>query len=318
MGKPKFSSKKYVTPSHPWQADRIKMENELVKKYGLKNKREIWKAETALRKYRGQARELLAKLGSDDPQTKKESSQLLMHLIRLNILPHNSTLDDVLALETESILSRRLQTLTYLKGLASTPNQARQLISHGHVAIGGRKVTVPSYRVKKDEEADIEYVSDSPLSNDLHPARPRADFKPISMIKDKEPEKLIAGKSIEKIDEKVKEPEPVDDKEVKKEIIDEKPSESEDKTKSSEDKPEGTAVEEKQLEEKERPDEEKTEEKTGEEKPDEPLKEEIIEPEKNKKPDQTNKPKEEPKAEQKDKEKNEIEDKKETKVNGEN
>ena len=42
MGKPKFSRKKYETPSHPWQEDRIKKENELIKKYGLKNKREIW------------------------------------------------------------------------------------------------------------------------------------------------------------------------------------------------------------------------------------------------------------------------------------
>jgi len=46
MGKPKFSRKKYETPSHPWQEDRIKAENELVKKYGLKNKKEVWKART--------------------------------------------------------------------------------------------------------------------------------------------------------------------------------------------------------------------------------------------------------------------------------
>ena len=72
MGKPKFSKKKYETPNHPWKEARIKAENELVAKYGLKNKREIWKAETALRNYRGQARGLLAKIGSDDTQTKKE------------------------------------------------------------------------------------------------------------------------------------------------------------------------------------------------------------------------------------------------------
>ena len=40
MGKPKFSRKKYETPSHPWEEDRIKLENELIKKYGLKNKSE--------------------------------------------------------------------------------------------------------------------------------------------------------------------------------------------------------------------------------------------------------------------------------------
>ena len=44
MGDPKRLRKKYETPSHPWEEERIKRETELMKKYGLKNKREIWKA----------------------------------------------------------------------------------------------------------------------------------------------------------------------------------------------------------------------------------------------------------------------------------
>ena len=164
------------TPNHPWKEARIKAENELVAKYGLKNKREIWKAETALRNYRGQARSLLAKIDSDDPQAKKEMNQLISHLTRYSVLPLNSTLDDVLALETEAILTRRLQTLTYLKGFATTPKHARQLINHGHICIDGRCVNVPGYRVTKDEEKDIEYVSDSPLNDQAHPARPSGDF----------------------------------------------------------------------------------------------------------------------------------------------
>ncbi len=218
MGKPKFSRKKYETPSHPWQADRIKAENELSRKYGLKNKREIWKAQTALRRYRGQARELLAKIGGGNPQIKKESEQLLMHLIRMNILPLNSTLDDVLALETEPILSRRLQTLTYLKGLASTPTQARQLISHGHIAIADRRITVPSYMVAKDEESKIGYAANSPLNDLLHPARPSAEFKSIPIKKEDKPEeskdKPTGGK-------------PAKTDEAKKDIVGEKPSEKE-------------------------------------------------------------------------------------------
>ena len=183
MGKPKFSRKKYETPSHPWQEDRIKTENELIKKYGLKNKREIWKAQTSLKKYRGQARELLAKVQTGDIQSKKESDQLLMHLSRMNILPQNSTLDDVLALDTESILSRRLQTQTFLKGLSSTPEQARQLIAHGHIAIGEKRVTVPGYFVTKDEEGEIGYTKDSPLNDAMHPARPKADYRSTSIVK---------------------------------------------------------------------------------------------------------------------------------------
>ena len=215
MGKPKFSRKKYETPSHPWQADRIKTENELSRKYGLKNKREIWKAQTALRRYRGQARGLLAKIDSGNPQIKKESEQLLMYLTRMNILPLNSTLDDVLALQTEPILSRRLQTLTYLKGLANTPRQARQLISHGHIAIEDRRITVPSYMVTKDEENKIGYAANSPLNDLLHPARPSSEFKSIPIKK--------RDKSEESKD-KSKGEKPAKTDKAKKDIAEEKPS----------------------------------------------------------------------------------------------
>jgi small subunit ribosomal protein S4 len=229
MGKPKFSRKKYETPSHPWQEDRIKQENELVKKYGLKNKREIWKAETRLRKFRGQARELLAKVRTGDTQSKKESDQLLIYLSRMNILPQNSTLDDVLALETESILSRRLQTLTYLKGLANTPDQSRQLISHGHIAIESKRVTVPGYMVTKDEEGEIGYTSDSALNDLMHPARPRADFK--SIPADREIKLTESKKEVK--DEKSEKELPKEEKseESKKEV--KKPTEETPKEKPS-------------------------------------------------------------------------------------
>jgi len=225
MGKPKFSRKRYETPSHPWQADRIQAENELIQKYGLKNKREIWKAETALKRYRGQARELLAKIRVGDPQTKKESDQLLTRLTRLNILPPNPTLDDVLALNTESVLARRLQTVTYLKGLASTPTQARQLISHGHIAINGRKVTVPSYMVTKEEEGNITYLVSSPMNDTTHPARPKPDFKSAPIKKEVPVEKPKEQKT-EKPAEKTQ-PEQVVDKpdEIKEEktVVENKP-----------------------------------------------------------------------------------------------
>lgn len=175
MGHPKRPRKKYETPSHPWQEERIKHENELMKKYGLKNKREIWKAETQLKKYRNLARSLLAKIGSEEGQHKREIDQLLTHLIRMDILDMGATLDDVLALHEEDILARRLQTIVYLKGLALTPKQARQLIVHGHIAIGGRKVTAPSYMVGADEENEIDYAPCSPLADLLHPARPAVD-----------------------------------------------------------------------------------------------------------------------------------------------
>ena len=134
---------------------------------------------------------------ADDPQAKKEMNQLIMHLTRYNILPLNSTLDDVLALDIESILARRLQTIAYLKGFANTPRQARQLICHGHIAIDGRRITVPGYRLTKDEEGKIDYAMDSPLTDAAHPARPSGEFKSkltVTASEDqqgKEPEKPV-------------------------------------------------------------------------------------------------------------------------------
>ena len=182
MGHPRRPRKKYETPSHPWQEDRIKHENELMKKYGLVNKREIWKAEARLKKYRNLARSLLAKVGSEDEQYRREVDQLLTHLARMNILKTGASLDDVLALNEEHILSRRLQTIVYLKGLASTPEQARQFIVHGHIVVGDSKVTVPSYMVRGDEESEINYAPDSPLVDVSHPARP-----PVDLLKSRKP-----------------------------------------------------------------------------------------------------------------------------------
>lgn len=241
MGKPKFSRKKYDTPSHPWQEQRIHSENELVRKYGLKNKREIWKAETALRKYRGQARELLAKVGADDPQEKKEVNQLLTYLTRYNILPLNSTLDDVLALETEAILARRLQTLTYLKGFANTPKQARQLIVQGHVAIGENRITIPSYRISKKEENDIGYAPDSPLNDLSHPARPSADFQSKlskNMLGKEAKEDLKKSEKPVRPSEK-KKPESKKEEDKKVETLDERKQEAPPKEQKPADEPKG-------------------------------------------------------------------------------
>ena len=216
MGSPKFPRKKYTTPLHPWKEERIKSERELLKKYGLKNHKEVWKAKTYLGKYRHHGRELLAKMGAKDPQVKKESDQLLLHLTRIGILPAGSSLDDVLALEIESVLSRRLQTLVYLKGLSTTPDHSRQLISHGHIAIGNKKVTIPGYMVVKDEENEIGYTGKSPLNELSHPARPKTDmFKPgVTPIKK---EKTEEAKEPEKPKEKTESKDVKEEKNIVKE-----------------------------------------------------------------------------------------------------
>jgi len=177
MGDPKFSRRKYVTPSHPWQGERIIREKELTRKYGLKNKTELWKIESLLRIFRKRARHLQAQIRYENMQAEKEMDELLKKLNKLGLLGDESTLDDVLVLETENLLSRRLQTMTYLKGLSYSHKHARQLIVHGHIAIGGKKVTVPGYLVKRTEEEVIDYIPNSPLANDLHPARPRDEIE---------------------------------------------------------------------------------------------------------------------------------------------
>lgn len=260
MGSPKFPRKKYNTPPHPWKEDRIKSERELIKKYGLKNHKEVWKAKTYLGKYRHKARELLARIEGKDPQVKKESDQLLLHLTRMSVLPAGSSLDDVLALETESILSRRLQTLVYLKGLSNTVTHSRQLINHGHIAIGEKKVTIPSYMVTQNEEKDIGYTDRSPLNELSHPARPKTDVyktgapppKIEKAKEEKELEREEEPKSVikEKEAEEKKEPTepPKEEKAEPKKEVAEKPEEK----KSTEEKPE------QKVEEAEKPAEEVT------------------------------------------------------------
>lgn len=172
MGDPKFPRRTYDTPSHPWEGERIKEEQALVRKYGLKNKKELWKAQSILRNFRRQSRELQARLRYEEEQADIEKDKLLKRCGRMGILPMDgSTLDDVLVLNPESILTRRLQTLVCNKGLASTNNQARQLIVHGHINVDDRRVTIPGYLVKRDEEAKIEYSGRSPFADDLHPIR---------------------------------------------------------------------------------------------------------------------------------------------------
>jgi len=121
-----------------------------------------------LSKVRGNARSLL---GMSAEERIKLEKQLLQRLHRLGILPETAALDDILDLSLEDILERRLQTLVFRRGLSKSIHQARQLITHGHVAIKGKQVSSPSYLVLRDEEAEITYAQTSPLSNPNHPLR---------------------------------------------------------------------------------------------------------------------------------------------------
>ena len=172
MGDPKFPSKHYNTPSHPWQKVRIEQERNLTHQYGLKSKKEIWKADTKVREMRRQARKLTAK--ANDEQAQKEKTLLLNKLSRLGMLEQGAALEDVLRMAPENILDRRLQTQVYLQGLASTVKQSRQLIIHGHISVEGAVNRVPGMLVTKNQEKNITYSPSSALNSDLHPVRPGA------------------------------------------------------------------------------------------------------------------------------------------------
>ncbi|MEM3382050.1 MAG: 30S ribosomal protein S4 [Candidatus Bathyarchaeia archaeon] len=152
MGDPKKQRRKFESPRHPWRQDQIEAELKLIGEYGLRNKRELWRCHTILSRIRGIARSLLGKSGEEKVRLEKE---FLQSLTRRGILPENATLDHVLDLSIKDILERRLQTLTYRKGLARTIHQARQLISHGHIKIGPNRVYSPSYLVPKAHEQHI-------------------------------------------------------------------------------------------------------------------------------------------------------------------
>jgi len=160
MGHPRKKRKKYSTPKHPWQSERLEREKGILEIYCLKNKKEIWKMQSILKKYTSHAKRL-ANLKTE--QAKKEREQMINKLFKLGLLKKNAGIDDVLGLTMEDILERRLQTMVYRKNMTDTPRQARQFIVHGHIVVGNQKVNVPSYLVKSGEEDKIGFKEGSSL-----------------------------------------------------------------------------------------------------------------------------------------------------------
>jgi small subunit ribosomal protein S4 len=151
MGDPKKLRKSYRRPRRIWNSDQLNSELYIIGSYGLRNKRELWKAQTKVANFRNQARKLLA-LTLEERQEKE--SLLLSFLNKLG-LANTSSLDDILNLKIEDILERRLQTIVMRKMSIKSPFQARQVVVHGHVSVGNQKVNLPGYLVKKQDESKI-------------------------------------------------------------------------------------------------------------------------------------------------------------------
>ena len=121
-----------------------------------------------LSQVRGIARSLL---GATEAERTRLEHEYLSKLGRIGVLSESASVDDILDLDIRDLLERRLQTLVFRRGLAKTIFQARQLVSHGHISVAGRVVSVPGYVVKRDEESKLKYFEHSPLSKSDHPLR---------------------------------------------------------------------------------------------------------------------------------------------------
>ena len=152
MGLVRKQRRKYETPNHPWQAQRIEEERKIIEEYGLTNKKQIWKNASILRNFRKQAREITKLRGE-----KKDSNSkiLIQKLNRLNLVKTGSKLSDILNLQLRDVLERRLQTVVYKKNLSNSIKQARQFILHKKISVNGKIISSPSYLI--NEKDKIEY-----------------------------------------------------------------------------------------------------------------------------------------------------------------
>src|SRR3989338_3616136 len=169
MGDPKQFRKKYNTPRHPWVRANIESEKIVTRDYGLVKKKEIHIANSFIKKYRDIAKRLIAT--RTIPQAQKEKEQILNKLQELGLLPAGAELEQILGLELKDVLSRRLQSVVYRKGLARSMNQARQFITHRHIIIGDQEISSPSYLVSVAEEGAVTFKQKSALADAEHPER---------------------------------------------------------------------------------------------------------------------------------------------------
>lgn len=166
MGRiPTVNSKTYVTPRRPFEKERLDQELKLIGKYGLRNKREVWRVKYTLAKIRKAARELLT-LDEKEPKRLFEGNALLRRLVRIGVLDEDQMkLDYVLGLRVEDFLERRLQTQVLKKGLAKSIHHARVLIRQRHIRVRKQVVNIPSFVVRLDSEKHINFSLSSPYGN---------------------------------------------------------------------------------------------------------------------------------------------------------
>ena len=165
MGKNYRNHKKTSTnPRVPFEKERLDSELLLIGKYGLKNKREVWRTQYLLARIRKAARELLT-LEPTDPRRQFEGQALIDRMMRIGVLSKGEKqLDYVLSLTTQKFLDRRLQTIVHSNQFAKSIHQARVLIFQKKIALnkGTRNqiINIPSFVVRKENENKILRIPD--------------------------------------------------------------------------------------------------------------------------------------------------------------
>ena len=177
MGDPKYPRKVWRKPKRPLNYELKMDELKTLGTFGLRTKRELWKAHTELSRVRHQARSLLALR----QEVREEKEPILMKsLARIGLVSDDATLDDVLNLNAHDLLSRRLQTIVTKKFEFKSPYQARQAVIHGHIMIGERKVDIPSYTVTMEEENKICFAPESKIPEMLEKSKSKNETTEVS------------------------------------------------------------------------------------------------------------------------------------------
>jgi ribosomal protein S4 len=132
----------------------------------------------------------------------REKTDMVESLLRKGLLPEGAGIDDVLQITAEHMLSRRLQSVVYYRGLAPTMRSSRNLIVHGHISIGNQKMTVPGYHVLKQEEDVIQYSTNSPFADSEHQFRKDMEELRLTLVSDDddvEPIRVVDPEFIEQV-----------------------------------------------------------------------------------------------------------------------
>jgi small subunit ribosomal protein S9e len=160
-----LDSKTSKTPRRPYEKERLDSELAIIGKFGLRNKREVWRVQFTLAKIRKAARELLT-LEEKDPRRLFEGAALLRRMARYGLLSENERkLDYVLGLTVKKFMERRLQTRIYKEGgQARSIHHARVLIKQRHIKVGRNLVDAAQFMVRTESEKKIDLAARSPLA----------------------------------------------------------------------------------------------------------------------------------------------------------